>query len=114
MHKIYRRTLWSGKGVPTWRVKRIFSGVVCVVYLLLPAGSSSQVKSSVPGATQSLKGGRTMNQSKPLTLVKDPMIPVPIPRQMPAEEGMAELSGTGTLAATEHRSCYCIRRRAAL
>jgi pimeloyl-ACP methyl ester carboxylesterase len=73
---------------------RILSCLVCVVYLLLPAGSSSQVKSQLPRATQSQKGGRTMNRSKPLTQVENPMVPVPIPQQAPAKEGMAELPGT--------------------
>ena len=35
-----------------------------------------------------------MNQSNSLTQVDDPMVPVPIPQQVPAKEGMAELPGT--------------------
>jgi pimeloyl-ACP methyl ester carboxylesterase len=38
--------------------------------------------------------GKTVNQSKSLTQVDDPMVPMPIPRQVPAKEGMAELPGT--------------------
>ncbi|MGH7771696.1 MAG: alpha/beta fold hydrolase [Candidatus Binatia bacterium] len=34
-----------------------------------------------------------MNQSKSLMHVDDPMLPVPIPQQVPAKEGMAELPG---------------------
>ena len=35
-----------------------------------------------------------MNESIPSTRVDDPMVPVPIPKQVPAKEGMAELPGT--------------------
>jgi pimeloyl-ACP methyl ester carboxylesterase len=35
-----------------------------------------------------------MNESIPSTPVNDPMVPVAIPKQVPAEEGMAELPGT--------------------
>ena len=35
-----------------------------------------------------------MNESIPSTQVDDPMVPVPIPKQVPAKEGMAELPGT--------------------
>jgi pimeloyl-ACP methyl ester carboxylesterase len=35
-----------------------------------------------------------MNESMPSTQVDDPMVPVPIPEQVPAKEGMAELPGT--------------------
>jgi pimeloyl-ACP methyl ester carboxylesterase len=35
-----------------------------------------------------------MNESIPSTQVDDPMVPVPIPKQVPAREGMAELPGT--------------------
>jgi pimeloyl-ACP methyl ester carboxylesterase len=35
-----------------------------------------------------------MNASIPSTQVDDPMVPVPIPKQVPAREGMAELPGT--------------------
>ncbi len=35
-----------------------------------------------------------MNESPPSTQLDDPMIPVPIPEQVPAKEGMAELPGT--------------------
>lgn len=73
------------------RVRRLLSCLVFVVYLLLAA--FSQVKGQVPGATQSLKGGNTMTQSKRLTQVDDPMVPVPTPQQVPAKEGIAELSG---------------------
>jgi len=35
-----------------------------------------------------------MNESIPSTRVNDPMVPVPIPKQVPAKEGTAELPGT--------------------
>ena len=35
-----------------------------------------------------------MNESIQSTQVNDPMVPVPIPKQVPAKEGMAELPGT--------------------
>jgi len=35
-----------------------------------------------------------MNESIPSNQVDDPMVPVPIPKQVPAREGMAELPGT--------------------
>jgi pimeloyl-ACP methyl ester carboxylesterase len=35
-----------------------------------------------------------MNESIPSTEVDDPMVPVPIPEQVPAKEGVAELPGT--------------------
>lgn len=35
-----------------------------------------------------------MNESIPSTQADDPMVPVPIPKQLPAKEGMAELPGT--------------------
>ena len=35
-----------------------------------------------------------MNESTLSTQVDDPMVPVPIPKQLPAKEGMAELPGT--------------------
>ncbi len=35
-----------------------------------------------------------MNESPPSTQLDDPMIPVPIPEQVPAKEGMSELPGT--------------------
>jgi len=35
-----------------------------------------------------------MNESIPSNQVDDPMVPVPIPKQVPAKEGMAELPGT--------------------
>jgi len=35
-----------------------------------------------------------MNESIPSTQVDDPMVPVPIPKQVPAKEGMAGLPGT--------------------
>ena len=35
-----------------------------------------------------------MNESIPSTQVDDPMVPVPIPTQVPAKEGIAELAGT--------------------
>ncbi|MDP2607206.1 MAG: alpha/beta hydrolase [Deltaproteobacteria bacterium] len=35
-----------------------------------------------------------MNESIPSTQADDPMVPVPIPMQVPAKEGMAELPGT--------------------
>ena len=35
-----------------------------------------------------------MNQSDSLTEIDDPMVPVPIPQQVPAKEGIAELPGT--------------------
>ncbi|MGH7846509.1 MAG: alpha/beta fold hydrolase [Candidatus Binatia bacterium] len=35
-----------------------------------------------------------MNERKPSTQVEDPMAPVPIPEQVPAKEGRAELPGT--------------------
>jgi pimeloyl-ACP methyl ester carboxylesterase len=35
-----------------------------------------------------------MNESIPSTQVDDPMVPVPIPKQVPAKEGLAELPGT--------------------
>ena len=76
------------------RVKRMLFCIVCMVYLLLPAGGSSQVKSPLPKATESQKGGKTMNQSKPLTQAENPMVPIPIPQQAPAKEGMAQLPGT--------------------
>src|SRR5215831_12166701 len=69
------------------RVKWLLSCLVFVVYLLL-AAAFSQVKGQVFGATQSLKGGKTMTQ------VEDPMVPVPIPQQVSAKEGIAELPGT--------------------
>src|ERR1044071_1560259 len=77
-----------------YQVKRILFCSVSVVYLLLPASGSSQVKSPVPGASQSLGEGKTMNQTKPVTQTENPMIPVPVLRQVPAKEGMAELPGT--------------------
>jgi pimeloyl-ACP methyl ester carboxylesterase len=40
------------------------------------------------------QGGKTMNKSNPSTQVDDPMVPMPIPEQVPAKEGMAELPGT--------------------
>src|SRR5262249_56468383 len=75
-------------------VRRMLFCMVCMVYLLLPVGGSSQVKSQLPRVTQSQKGGSTMNQSKPLTQVENPMVPIPIPQQVPAKEGMAQLPGT--------------------
>src|SRR5919108_3236778 len=39
-------------------------------------------------------GGKTMNGSKLSTQREDPMVPVPIPDQVPAKEGMADLPGT--------------------
>src|SRR5215467_12004768 len=69
------------------RVKWLLSCLVFVVYLLL-AAAFSQVKGQVFGATQSLKGGKTMTQ------VDDPMVPVPIPQQVSAKEGIAQLPGT--------------------
>ena len=69
------------------RVKWLLSCLVFVVYLLL-AAAFSQVKGQVFGATQSLKGEKTMTQ------VEDPMVPVPIPQQVSAKEGIAELPGT--------------------
>ena len=54
-----------------------------------------------------------MNQ----THFDDPMIPVPIPEQVPAKEGMAELPalvlGIGIPAVPASRLCCSIRRRAA-
>jgi pimeloyl-ACP methyl ester carboxylesterase len=41
-----------------------------------------------------LRGGTLMNESTLSTQVDDPMVPVPIPKQVPAREGMAELPGT--------------------
>src|SRR5262245_59477825 len=76
------------------RVKRILLCMVCLVCLLLPVDSFPQVKSELLRATQSQRGGKTMNQSKPLTQVENPMVPVPIPQQVSAKEGMAELPGT--------------------
>ena len=35
-----------------------------------------------------------MNASIPSTQLDDPMVPVPIPDQVPAKEGMAELPNT--------------------
>jgi pimeloyl-ACP methyl ester carboxylesterase len=35
-----------------------------------------------------------MNKFNPMTTLDDPMVPVPIPEQVPAKEGMAELPGT--------------------
>ena len=35
-----------------------------------------------------------MNESKPTVQLDDPMVPVPIPEQVPAKEGKAELPGT--------------------
>src|SRR5499426_4352119 len=75
-------------------VKGMLFYMVCMVYLLLPVGSSSQVRSQLPRATPSQEGGSTMNQSKPLTQVENPMVPIPIPQQVPAKEGMAQLPGT--------------------
>ena len=39
-------------------------------------------------------GGTVTNESIPSTQVDDPMVAVPIPKQVPAKEGMAELPGT--------------------
>ncbi|MFC1815218.1 alpha/beta fold hydrolase [Thermodesulfobacteriota bacterium] len=41
-----------------------------------------------------IKGGMTMNENDPSTRANDPMVPVPIPEQVLAKEGMAELPGT--------------------
>jgi pimeloyl-ACP methyl ester carboxylesterase len=41
-----------------------------------------------------IRGGTLMNESPPSTQLDDPMIPVPIPEQVPAKEGMSELPGT--------------------
>src|SRR5918999_6295286 len=35
-----------------------------------------------------------MKQSDPSTRLDDPMVPVPVPEQIPANEGIAELPGT--------------------
>ena len=68
--------------------------LVSAVYLLLAAGSFSEVKSQIPAAAQSPREGSTMTQSKALKEIDDPMVPVPIPQQVPAKEGMADLPGT--------------------
>jgi len=65
-----------------------------VVYLLLPGSGFSQVKSATPPAAESLMKGKAMAQNKRPTQIDDPMVPVAIPQQVPAKEGMAELPGT--------------------
>ena len=40
------------------------------------------------------KGQELMNETNPKKKVADPLVPVPIPTQMPAKEGYAELPGT--------------------
>ena len=68
-----------------FRAKRLMPCLVLIIYLLL-AATLSQVEGQVPGAIQPLKGA--------IAQVDDPMVPVPIPQQVPAKEGMAELPGT--------------------
>jgi pimeloyl-ACP methyl ester carboxylesterase len=73
-------------------VNRISFCLFCVFGLSFSSGAFAQTKN--PGHVQSPKQGRTMNPSKPSGQTEDPMIPVPIPPQAPAREGMAELPGT--------------------
>ena len=59
-----------------------------------------------------------MNASIPSTQVDDPMVAVPIPEQVPAKEGMAQLSNTrlGYLGYGRQRTsrwCFSIQPRAA-
>jgi hypothetical protein len=58
-----------------------------------------------------------MNPKIPSTQVDDPMVAVPIPKQVPAKEGMAELPNTvlgiGIRAVAENQWCFSIQPRAA-
>ena len=74
------------------RVKGMSFGLIGFVYLFLSSGIAAQVKS--PGPAEFSNKGRTMSQSKSPRQTEDPMVPVPIPSQAPAKEGMAEVAGT--------------------
>ena len=54
-----------------------------------------------------------MNASIPSTQLDDPMVAVPIPNQVPAKEGMAELPDTRLgywdTGAVEERWCFSIQ-----
>src|SRR5690349_22242147 len=68
------------------------SSLVCLLCLLFSSAASGQVKGQRPA--DSLKKGLPINQKDGRKQIPDPMAIVPIPQQIPAKEGLAELPGT--------------------
>src|SRR5574341_2481955 len=69
-------------------LRQRFISAISIMLIFYAHGARSLAQSN-----PTLRGGTTMNANKPAISRDDPLAAVPIPKQVPAKEGIAELAG---------------------